>query len=46
VAKAGAVLKIDLATCQVVEIAGKISDRDAVRAEFLVARHVQFLKKE
>ena len=46
VAKAGAVLKVDLATCQVIEIAGKISDREAVRAESLVAKHVQFLKKE
>lgn len=46
VAKAGAVLKIDLATCQAIEINGKISDREAVRAESLVAKHAQFLRKE
>jgi len=46
VAKAGAVLKVDLATCQVIEIAGNISDRDAVRAETLVAKHVKVLRKE
>jgi hypothetical protein len=46
VAKAGAVLKIDLATCQVIEIVGAISDREAKRAEGLVAKHVQLLKKE
>ena len=45
VAKAGAVLKIDLATCRVVEI-GTISDREAKRAEGLVAKHAQRLKKE
>jgi hypothetical protein len=46
VAKAGAVLKIDLATCQVVEIIGAISDRDVKRAEALVARHAKFLRDE
>ena len=46
VAKAGAVLKIELATCRVIEIAGTISDREAKRAESLVAKHAQLLKKE
>ncbi|HEU4937136.1 MAG TPA: DUF4160 domain-containing protein [Vicinamibacterales bacterium] len=46
VAKAGAVLKIDLTTCRVVEIVGTISDREAKRAERLVARHSELLKKE
>lgn len=46
VAKAGAIMKIDLATHQVTEIVGKISDRDVKRAERLVARHVRFLKAE
>ena len=46
VAKAGAVLKIDLARCRVVEIVGSISDREAKRAEGLVAKHSELLKKE
>lgn len=46
VARAGAVVKIDLATCQVIEIVGRISDRDVRRAEELVATHAQFLKEE
>jgi hypothetical protein len=46
VAKAAAVLKIDLATCQVIEIVGTISDREVKRAEGLVAKHEQLLKKE
>ena len=46
VAKAGAILKIDLATCQVVEIVGTISNREAKRAEDLVAKHAQLLNKE
>ena len=46
VAKAGAVVKIDLTTCQVIEIVGAISDREVKRAELLVARHTQFLKDE
>lgn len=46
VAKAGAVLKIDLATSHVVEIVGKISDREVKRAEGLVAKHAQLLNKE
>ena len=43
VAKAGANMKIDLATNQVVQIAGAISDRDVKRAEQLVAKHAQTL---
>ena len=31
---------------RVIEIAGKISDRDAVRAETLVVKHVKVLRKE
>ena len=46
VAKAGAVLKIDLETCQVVEIVGTISNREAKRAEGLVAKHAPLLNKE
>jgi hypothetical protein len=43
--KAGAVLKIDLATAQVVRIVGAISDRDVRRAEQIVAKHVVALKE-
>ena len=46
IAKPGAVLKVDLATCRVIEIVGRISDREAKRAEGLVAKHAQLLKKE
>jgi hypothetical protein len=46
VAKAGAVLKIDLATCHVIEIVGTISDREVRRAEALVTKHVQLLRDE
>ena len=46
VAKSGAVVKIDLATCQVIEIVGRITDRNVRRAEELVARHAQFLTEE
>lgn len=46
VAKAGAILKIDLVTCRVIEIVGTISDREAKRAEVLVAKHAPLLKKE
>src|SRR2546422_10696385 len=42
VAKAGAVIKIDLGTHHAIEIIGAISDRDVKRAEQLVARHAQF----
>jgi hypothetical protein len=45
VAKAGAIVKIDLATCQATEIAGPISDRDVKRAELLVAEQVEFLRE-
>jgi len=44
--KAGAVVKIDLATTAVVEVAGVISDRDIKRAERLVGRHSTRLKRE
>ena len=46
VAKVGAVLKVDLATSRVIEIVGTISDREAKRAEGLVARHAELLKRE
>lgn len=46
VAKAGAIVKIDLSTHHAIEIVGAISDRDVKRAEQLVARHTQFLKQE
>ena len=46
VARAGAIVKIDLATHQVREIVGRISDRDVRRAERLVAKHAEFLKAE
>ena len=44
VAKAGAIVRIDLATDAVTEIVGAISDRDVKRAERLVARHAKRLK--
>jgi uncharacterized protein DUF4160 len=46
VAKAGAIVRIDLATQTVTEIVGAISDRDVKRAERLVARYSKTLKKE
>jgi hypothetical protein len=46
VAKAGAIIRIDLATHEVTEIVGDISDRDVKRAERLVARHAKQLKEE
>ena len=46
VAKAGAIVRIDLATLTVTEIVGTISDRDVKRAERLVARHATRLKAE
>jgi hypothetical protein len=46
VAKAGAIVKVDLATYQAVEIVGTISDRDVKRAERLVERNAQFLREE
>ena len=45
VERAGAVLKINLATAEVVRIVGAISDRDIKRAERLVANHSQALKE-
>ena len=44
--KAGAVVKIDLATHEAVEIVGVISDRDIGRAERLVARNSARLGRE
>jgi hypothetical protein len=44
--KAGAVVKIDLATHETVEIVGVISDRDVKRAERLVAQHTVRLTRE
>ena len=44
--KAGAIMKIDLATSEVMEIVGTISDRDVKRAERLVAKHSLFLNAE
>jgi hypothetical protein len=46
VAKRGAIVKVELATCQAVEIVGTISDRDVRRAERLVAQHVELLEAE
>jgi uncharacterized protein DUF4160 len=46
VAKAGAIVKIDLSTHHAIEIVGAISDRDVKRAERLVAQHAQFLRLE
>ena len=45
VAKAGAVVKIDLQMHQAVEIVGVISDRDVKRAEQLVAKNAPFLRQ-
>ncbi len=46
VAKAGAIVKIDLSTHHVIEIVGTISDRDVKRAERLVARNAESLRLE
>jgi hypothetical protein len=46
VAKAGAIVRIDIATHTVTEIVGDISDRDVKRAERLVALHAKRLTKE
>ena len=46
VAKAGAVVKIDLSTHQAVEIVGPISDRYVKRAERLVEQKAEFLREE
>ena len=45
VAKADAMVKITLSTQRAVEIVGTISDRDVKRAERLMARHAQALKR-
>jgi hypothetical protein len=45
VAKAGAIVRVDLATHTVTEIVGTISDRDVKRAERLVAKHATRLKE-
>lgn len=45
VERAGAVLKIDLATAMVLRIVGDISDRDVKRAERLVAKHAVALRE-
>ena len=44
VAKAGAIVRIDLGTHAATEIVGAISDRDVKRAERLVAQHAKRLK--
>ena len=44
--KAGAVVKIDLAMHEAIEIVGAISDRDVKRPERLVAGNVVWLKRE
>jgi hypothetical protein len=46
VAKAGAILKMDLSTHHVIEIVGTIADRDVKGAERLVARNAGFLRLE
>ena len=46
VAKAGAIVKIDLSTHYAIEIVGAISDRDVKHAEQLVAQNAQLLKME
>jgi hypothetical protein len=46
VLKAGAVVKVDLAAHRATEIIGVISDRDVKRAERLVARHSDRLRRE
>ena len=43
VAKAGAIVKVELSTHHVVEMVGTISDRDLKRAEALVARNAELL---
>ncbi len=43
VAKAGAIVRIDLASQRATEIVGAISDRDVKKAEELVARNARRL---
>jgi hypothetical protein len=45
VAKAGAIVKIDLTTHQATEIVGSISDHDVKGAEKLVAQNAALLKE-
>jgi len=45
VAKAGAIVRIELATGTATEIVGTISDRDVKRAERLVSRHARHLQE-
>jgi hypothetical protein len=45
VARAGAIVKIDLSTHQVSEIVGSISDHDVKIAERLVAQNARLLKE-
>jgi DNA-binding GntR family transcriptional regulator len=46
VAKAGAIVRIELSTRTATEIVGAISDRDVKRAERLISRHARHLKEE
>ncbi len=46
VARAGAIVKVELATSHTIEIVGSISDRDVRRGERLVAQHAEFLTSE
>ena len=46
VAKAGAIVRIDLATYAATEIVGAMSDRDVKRSEQLVARHATHPQQE
>ena len=46
VARAGAIVKIDLSTHHALEIVGAITDRDVRRAERLVARNAEVLMSE
>lgn len=46
VAKADAIVKIDLSTHRAVAIVGQISDHDVRRAEALVEQHAQWLREE
>ena len=46
IAKAGAIVRVDLRSRRATEIVGAISDRDVKRAERLVARHARQLHQE
>lgn len=45
VERTGAMLKIDLGTCEVVAIAGRVSDQDIRRAERIVKKHAPELRE-